>query len=646
MKKGVLLGLAALLMVMTAPTTVLARPGQEEPQPQPAAAMTAFETPRNETVIVQRFDNRSSAPDLFNPYLDYNRWGAIRMLGFMYLWETDTGTGETVSELAAGPPEPLNDSYTRFRVRLRSGIYWSDGVEFTAEDVIYTIETAIENAAKLPRDAGEMKFHHKSHKLIDRYTLEIETNEPAYYFAQDWGVWTWGATFLYILPKHVYEAQPDISQFKDSDPVVLGAYTVENYDPNGFWEVWKLRDDWERSGWQVYTDERPGPTYVVYQGLGPEDKQVAAFIQNDLDAATFMSWDAIKAVQRRNPEVRTFSDKFPLFWNDDACAFGIEFNAQKVPYNNKDVRWALALATDLKNVTLSALGGAFRVSAIPMVAQPWMKETYFDPLLPWLENFELDDGYKPFNRNYAEEMKDILRQRGVEDLPARGEETDTLMGLGWWKYDLEEAEKLMLKAGMQRGADGKWRLPNGERWQPILQFPADWHTILQRMGFAIADSWEKFGIDVVAKQMDQGEYNTVRYRNDLHDALIRWPNCSYVSPIQIMRELRQEYLKPADSSERIIGNYLRWDNAEADRLIEQMLNMPSDDPRVVDMNREALKMMIEDMALINLSDIPTTIPENWYYWEGWPTADNYYSTPLTWWSNFKHVVMNLKPTGR
>ena len=645
MKKGVLLGLAALLMVMTAPTTVLARPGQEEPQPQPAATMTAFNTPRNETVIVQRFDNRSSAPDIFNPYLQYDRWGAIRMLGFMYLWETDTGTGETVNELAAGPPEVLNDSYTRFRVRLRSGIYWSDGVEFTAEDVVYTLNTVKEYADKMPR-AGTTKDQHKSATLIDRYTLEIETNRPDYYFAQNYGVWTWGAHVLNPLPKHIYEAQPDISQFKDSGPVTLGAYTLEEYDPNGFWEVWKLRDDWERSGWQVYTDERPGPTYIVYQGVGPEDKQMAAFIRNDLDTATFMSWDAIKGVQQRNPHVRTFSDKFPYFWNDDACAFGIWFNAGEVPFNNKDVRWALALATDLKNVTLSALGGAFRVSAIPMVAQPWMKETYFDPLLPWLQNFELDDGYRPFDRNYAEEMKGILRQRGVTGLPANGEETDTLMGLGWWKYDLKQAEKLMLDAGMQRGADGKWRLPDGRLWQPILVFPGDWHTILQRMGFAIADSWKKFGIDVVAKQTDQGEYNTVRYRNDLLDMQLHWPQCSYVSPIQFMKELRQEYLLPPDSAEPIVANFLRWDNAEADRLAEQMLRMPSDDPRLVDMQREFLKLMIEDMAVINLSDIPTTIPENWYYWEGWPTADNYYSTPLTWWSNFKHVVMNLKPTGR
>lgn len=643
MKNGAIPVLALLLMVTIAATTAFAS-GETEPTPQ-AARMTAFDTPRNETVIVQTFDQRSPAPDVFNPYLNYERWHGARMLAFAYLWETDTGTGETVSELAAGPPEVLDDTHTRFRVRLRSGVYWSDGVEFTAEDVVYTLNAVKENADNLPR-AGSLRDQHKSATLIDRYTLEIETNRPDYYFTQNYGVWTWGASVLYPLPKHIYEAQPDIAQFKDSNPVVLGAYTLEAYDPNGFWHVWKLRDDWERSSWQVYTDERPGPTYVIYQGVGPEDKQVAAFIQNDLDAATFMSWDAIQAVQRRNPEVRTFSDTFPYFWNDDACAFGIHFNAGEVPFNDPDVRWALALSIDLKSVTLSALGGAFRVSAIPMVAQPWMKETYFDALLPWLESYELDDGYQPFNRNYAEEMKEILRKRGVDGLPADGEQTDTLMGLGWWNFDPAQAEKLMLDAGMTRGSDGNWLLPDGERWQPVLVMPGDWHTILQRMGFAIADSWKKFGIDVVAKQTDSGEYSQVGSHNNALDMRLAWPQCSYVSPIQFMRNMRQEYLLPPDSAERIVSNQLRWDNAEADALVEQMLNLPADDPRLVDMQRDVLKLLIDDMIVINLSDIPTTIPENWSYWEGWPTADNYYSTPLTWWSNFKHVVMNLKPTGK
>ena len=116
--------------------------------------------------------------------------------------------------------------------------------------------------------------------------------------------------------------------------------------------------------------------------------------------------------------------------------------------------------------------------------------------------------------------------------------------------------------------------------------------------------------------------------------------------LQFMKNYRQEYLLPADSAEPIVSNQLRWDNKEADALIGKMLETPPEDPSVVGMQLDVLKMMIEDMAVIHMASIPTTIPENWAYWKGWPTADNYYSTPLTWWSNFKHVVMNLEATGK
>jgi peptide/nickel transport system substrate-binding protein len=634
MKRIVLL-LAAALLVTPA---IFAAPQAEE--------MTEFGTKRAETVIVQTFDARSATPDSFNMYLaGQDRWHGARMLAFAYLWEMDTGTGKTVSELAADLPQPLDNTYTRFRVKLRQGIYWSDGVEFSADDIIYTMETTRANVSKLPR-AAVLNGIWKTVTRVDKYTLDIETPAAEYYFAQNFGVWTWGAFGLWVLPKHVYEKQPDISQFKDSNPVTLGAYVLDKFDPNGFWHIWKLRDDWQRSAWQVYTKKAPAPKYVVYQNIGPEDKQVLAFKQNKFDAGSFMTWESIKAVQQTNKDVKTFSSKFPLFWNDDACAFGIAFNAQKAPYNNRDVRWALALATDLKAVTMTALGGAFRVSAIPMVDQPWMRKTFFEPLVPWLQDFALDDGYKPFNRKYADEMKATLKQQGVADLPADGEETYTMMGQGWWKYDPAESEKLLNKAGFKKGPDGKYRMPDGKPWQPLFAIPGDWHPILQRMGFAIADSWKKAGIDVVAKQMDSAEYERTGNYNNLLEIILRWPQCSYVTPVQFMRNWRQATLKPADSTEFVSGNSIRWDNKDADKLIGDMLKLPPTDSKIVDMQKDVLKMMMQDMIVINLASIPTTIPENWAYWKGWPTADNYYSTPLTWWSNFKMIVMKLEPTGK
>src|SRR5690606_16758501 len=93
-----------------------------------AQTMTDVGTPRHETLIVQTFDGKSANPDQHNPFNQYALWRGFRELGWSFLWETDTATGMSHGELAAGPAEALNDEHTRFRIKLRPGVYWSDGV--------------------------------------------------------------------------------------------------------------------------------------------------------------------------------------------------------------------------------------------------------------------------------------------------------------------------------------------------------------------------------------------------------------------------------------------------------------------------------------------------------------------------------------
>ena len=51
------------------------------------------------------------------------------------------------------------------------------------------------------------------------------------------------------------------------------------------------------------------------------------------------------------------------------------------------------------------------------------------------------------------------------------------------------------------------------------------------------------------------------------------------------------------------------------------------------------------MQVINLMNIPTTIPTNNTYWTNYPKQDNFYAAPYTWWSSFKKTLVNIEPTG-
>ncbi len=104
--------------------------------------------PRNETVIVHNPEGVIRNPGWFNLWA--NGGGGLstglQQLTADTFWYIDPDAGiEGASEnaiyysLAEGPWE-YNDDFSEMTVRLRKGIMWSDGVEFTADDVVFTVE--------------------------------------------------------------------------------------------------------------------------------------------------------------------------------------------------------------------------------------------------------------------------------------------------------------------------------------------------------------------------------------------------------------------------------------------------------------------------------------------------------------------------
>lgn len=603
--------------------------------------MTDVGTPRHETLIFQTFDRQTADPGNMNPMLAYARWRGFRELGWGWLWETDTGTGESYGELAAGPAEVLNDEHTKFRVTLKEGIYWSDGVEFTADDVIYTLETNFACKDIATRVGGVVTYvKEDGWEKIDDYTFEVETQKPAYDVQQNLGVRTWGAN-LVPLPKHVFENE-NACEFRNTYPVTLGPYTVKEFDENGFWHLWELREDWERSAWADLDKDGFMPKYVLYKDYGPEEVRSLSFVQNAYDVDTFMSPDTIKAVQALNDKVATFAPSMPYHNMDDACVYGMLINMQQSPYDLKNVRWALALAIDLETVGINAVSGEMIVAPWPMADTQILRPIYFDPLQSWLEEFTLDDGYQPFNPDFGAELAETLKASGAKDIPA--DTTD--FGVGWWKYDVEEAASLLEAEGFTKNADGNWLLPNGQEWVLQLIIPGDWNKVMQRIGFAVADSWRTAGIQVNVRQVDSAENSTIQRINNLREVQLMWTNCVFTPDwLGAWRELEPGHIKPGDSEETNDGNRQQWDNETVYALVEESKSMEQDSEEFYENGRLIMKEFVTDMSWLNLMNIPTTIPTNEYYWTGFPKADNYYAVPYSWWSSAKEMVAGIEPTG-
>lgn len=634
------------------PTAVPGGTGSETPatggQQGGQGAMTEVGTPRSETLIVQSFDGKNNNPDNMNPLSSgYAIWRGFRELAWGYLWETDTATGKSYPELAAELPKVLDDKHTQFEVKLKQGIYWSDGTEFTADDVIYTLDTYFAGKGKLTYfGVAVITGYVKSYKKIDNYTVQIETVLPAYDFATTLGVYTWGSAFN-IVPKHIFEKQTDLAAFKNTNPVTLGAFTIKSFDTNGQWHLWERREDWKRSS----TGElgMPVPKYVFYKNFGDEQTRTLAFIKNEYDADTFMSPDSIQAAQKQNQNVHTFSKTLPFHDMGDACSYGIIMNQHKAPLDDVNVRWALALSLDLANVGVNAMSGQFRASALPLPDTQITRPAFFDPLQTWLKELKLSDGYQPYNPNFGADMVTKLTEMGMDasQLPS-GDAVNNNFGLGWWKADPAEAEKLMNTAGYKKGGDGFYAGPDGKPWQVELVIPSDWNKVMQRVGFSIADAWTKAGFKVNARQVDNAEFTNVQNTNSLLTTMVNWSSsCIFnTNHLNAFRSITPENVKDATSTETLNGNVDRITDPEVFDLVAKAKSLDQASPEFVQTGQEIMKKIVENMYYINMMNIPTTIPTNETYWTGFPKGENAYAVPYTWWSSFKKILVNLKPTGQ
>lgn len=614
-----------------------------------AQTMTDVGTPRAETLIVQTFDGKAANPDAQNPLNQYAIWRGFRELGWGWLWEMDTATGVSYPELADGPVEVLNAEHTKFRVKIRPGVFWSDGVEFTTDDIIYTLDTTFKYKDKLTfvfRAANYIKD--ASWKKIDNYTFEVETASPAYDFQTVMGVYSWGSLFT-IVPKHIYEPLGDgVITAKMAPAVTLGPYKIKEFDPNGFWQLWEKRDDWQRSAWGNLGE--PKPKYVLYKDFGAEETRTLAFVQNQYDIDTFMSPDSIAAAKARNPAIETFSPTLPYHDMNDACAYGAYINQQKAPFDKPEVRWALALALDLQTVGITSVSGQFKPAALPIADTPITDPVFYKPLEGFLNELTLADGYKPFNANFAQELVDKLKAQGVpaDQLPS-GDAVKAGFGYGWWKYDLAQSETLLASVGIKKGADGFYTKPDGSPWSIELVVPADWNKVMQRVGFSIADSWKKAGFNVTARQVDNGEFTTVSNTNAKLDIMMQWgATCVYnANWLNSWQSMRAEYVFPADSNENNNGNnLLRVTDPAIFDLVQSSKSLEIGSDQFVANGQEIAKKLTEGMQVIELMNIPTTIPTNSTYWTNYPKQANFYAAPYSWWSSFKKTIINIQPTGK
>ena len=598
--------------------------------------------PRHETLIAQWLTGRAPNPGNFNIWATWV-WNdrGIQNLLLEPLWCVEYATGEIINALAAEPPK-YNADFTEVTFVLRKGVYWSDGVPFTADDVIYSIELA-----KKTQGFGYYSQMQQVKEVVkvDDYTVRIKLNAPNSrfhtYFLDRWGGFR-------PLPKHVFEKVEDPLTFTFDPPIGTGPYVLHSYDPGGYWILWVRREDWQRTPTGMLYG-MPQPKYVLMVFHPTAEKRVLAMAQHQLDISDF-SFEALRVVLGRVNTARAWRKNFPWVVNIDPCVTGLHLNNAVKPFDNPDVRWALVLAIDIVEYAINAFDGAVTVSPIHIPLTPAYYEWYFKKMEDWLKNFELDLGngekFKPYDPTVPFKLAEHAKKRGYP-VPDDPEMIRKIFGPGWWKYAPDVAEKLLKKHGFTRGKDGKWRLPNGEVWKITINTGTNPVGPGERNAFAAAQAWSKFGIDVVAQPTELG--GTLHPQGQF-EVSTDWPAAEpwggHPDLYRTLNPFHSRYLVPLGQNAPW-GNYARWTNPAMDKIIEEIERTAwGDTKKLIDLGIEALKILVKEMPTIPTYTYPGVVAFDEYYWTNWPTAENMYAQPYPHWPNFKYMLPRLKPTGR
>ena len=597
-------------------------------------------TPRAETLVISMINGQWSGEMIFNPYFSgcVYQGNGFRALVWEHLWDVDSSTGEQICVLAEDFPVAVDDTNTKFEVKLRQGVTWSDGIEFTADDLVFTSELLLSTPSLTY--AAAFASNIKSITKVDDYTVLIETVKKEMRLSQILGV-TGGDTPFRILPKHIWE-KVDPLTYEYSECVGTGPYTLAGYDPNGNYFLFEKREDVENSAsYMVYGE--PTPKYVLFECFGTEETTVMAAINNQVDCLNVISMEGTETLLEQNSEADSWYSDFP-YGRTNNEPMGIQFNCAVEPMDSVNVRWALTLALNVEDLTMASFNGGAKVDTIALSATDAMTETYTKPLVGWLESFTLSDGYQPFNSSYATEIAATLTTQGMEELPTDEEELIDMFGVGWWKYDTTEAESLLLAEGFSRGSDGMWLKPDGTQWQITITVKA--LDIQEKFAYAIVNAWNEFGIDAVVNSIDVEAYNT-DLSQGLSDCYVANTNGSeLVDATNYVRKWCSSDI--AAVGENTAGGYTsgacaRWASDEIDAVINKLL-VTSDEERTTELITEYLKLMITDMPYCVVLGNKHIDPVTTHYWTGFPDSEDPYSTNSWWFSNSGKMLAQIQAT--
>ena len=395
---------------------------------------------------------------------------------------------------------------------------------------------------------------------LDTVTAE-GTNQVKFSFKTAWSPALFDLGQLSILPDHVWSKIADPEKDANEKPVGTGPYTeVDTFQAQSF--VLKKNPNY----WQPEKQKIAGIKMLAFAG---NDGANLAAANGDVDWAPQYMPNIEKTFISKDPDHRKY------WFPPTGSMINWQLNTTKAPFNDTDVRKALSMAVDREQVTKIGMSG------------------YTQPA----DCTGLSGNYETW------------KNKDVQD------------DCDWTKLNVDEANKLLDKAGYPKGADGKRTLKDGKPFEFKISVGAassDWLSVANVIAQNLAE------VGVTAK-VDSPDWAAVvaGYETGDFDSGIVW-SANDPSPYKYFAGMMgTSTVKPV--GEKTFENYHRFGDAKADALLTEFAAATDQDKQ-----HEIADKLQEEYSAVAPA-IPLFAGPEWGAYNntrftGWPTEENPYAT--------------------